>query len=141
MQIVWALIILGGVWDAADSFRLRNAEKDQCIGVFAGQSQAEKTKCRVGSKAQTWLWEGKRIKNNRTGKCIRVPQDDFQGMISCSFPGAGSEKQYNALSEFTRVGEHGLMISEGKCIKFPKDSDRALRVGECKEDKDDPYYE
>jgi hypothetical protein len=136
MWLIWGLIILGGVWDAAYSITLRNAEYDKCVGVYGNEVQVRK--CMAGSDSQTWLWEGKRLKNKKSGECLGVPRGDHTNMFPCSFPGAGPEKGYNEITEFTRSGEHGLKTSKGKCLKCLP---HAMTLGNCKDDKDDPYYE
>jgi hypothetical protein len=136
MWLIWGLIILGGVWDAAYSITLRNAEYNKCVGLNGKEVHLKK--CRAGSDGQTWLWEGKRLKNKKSGECMGVPREDHTNMVPCSFPGVGPEKLYNEFTEFTRVGEHGLKTSTGKCLKFLP---HAMTLGNCTDDKDDPYYE
>jgi hypothetical protein len=149
MWIFWALIIFGGVWDAADSITLRHAQSDQCVSA-RGQLHSYKvyvTKCRTGSDGQTWLWEGKRLKNKLAGRCIVVySDDDYDNQLDeCSIELKGAPKKFYAdhdeRTEYTRFGQHGLKNSKGKCLKFPKTSDEQMRLGNCTDDKFDPYYE
>jgi hypothetical protein len=148
MWMIWALIVFGGVWDAADSFTLRRAERDECIGV-RGDNKLSLSKCVAGSDKQTWLWDGKRLKNKLKGKCLVVFDDTEypNKILECSLPELkGTTKKhhddFNEDTEFTRTGKHGLKNSKGKCLKFPQNrSDVSFSLGNCTEDKDDPYYE
>jgi hypothetical protein len=144
MWVVWALIVFGGVWDAADSVMLRNAKENICIGVppYDKSKLEYHGKCVAGSDAQTWLWEGKMLKNKLTGKCLQVMGDYSYDMYMCTLPKTfrpDKKELYTDEMEFTRFGEHGLKNPKEKCLKF--DSGGLRFVGNCKEDKEDPYYE
>jgi hypothetical protein len=143
MWNVWGLIIVGGVWDSATSIRLRNAEDDRCVGVVG--ETLRMSSCRAGNAGQSWLWEGKRLKNKLSGQCIGVPADELrygrviQPMWMCG--DSGYSKGYDEATEFARFGEHGLKTSKGKCLKLPRGEKDAMKLANCKEDKEDPYYE
>jgi hypothetical protein len=152
MWMVWALIIFGGVWDAADSFTLRHAERDLCVGVLANLPEdfLSVRKCVAGTTIQMWLWEGKRLKNKSSGKCIVVHENATSPneQVGCLLPDWKSvtKKQHddhNELTEYTRTGEHGLKNSKGKCLKFPRKGENGynFQLGNCTGDKYDPYYE
>jgi hypothetical protein len=147
MWVVWALIIFGVVWDAADSAMLRYAKDNICISVVERQPSQNKVelygRCQEGSDGQTWLWEGKKLKTKLTGQCIWVDADSGYAHPSvCTLPSHYNEKWKQSNKErleFTRFGEHGLKNSKGKCLKF---NSGGLRfVANCTEDKEDPYYE
>jgi hypothetical protein len=149
--MIWTLIILGAVWDwdAAHSITLQNEKR--CIVV----KRAERNYYLVvsecvggGSDGETWLWEGKRLKNKLSGSCIGVAADKDYGLYDCSLaevPGApkSHSRIHKEYTEFTRFGQHGLKNSKGKCIKFPRGvgADGMRLVANCTEDKLDPYYE
>jgi hypothetical protein len=138
MWIVWGLVIFGGVWDAATSITLRNAEADRCVTVL-GRNTVAKLKCTAGDDSQTWLWEEKRLQNKKTGQCLGVPKGRDHTLLTCPAP-----KGYNSGTEFIRWGEHGLKTSQGKCLKIASSGSRlAMNLVNCTgvEDKDDPYYE
>jgi hypothetical protein len=145
MWVVGALIIFGGVWEAAYSAQLRNVKANICISVVrhTGETQLElNRRCREGSDGQIWLWEGKKLKNKLTGECIWVDADRGHGHSPCSLPEHFQEKMkqsHNERLEFTRFGEHGLKNSKEKCFKFSRSGLRAL--SNCTEDNEDPYYE
>jgi hypothetical protein len=153
MWMIWALIIFGVVWDAADSFTLRHAERDQCVGVArrAPDDFLSVSKCVAENRQQTWLWEGKRLKNKSSGKCIVVrdnPDKRPNWEVQCLVPELeGITKKHhddhNERTEYTRTGEHGLKNSKGKCLKFPKLGKYGynFQLGNCTEDEYDPYYE
>jgi hypothetical protein len=140
MWIVWRLIIFGGVWDAATSIRLRNAEADRCLTVLGQRSQqmVKISDCRAGDDSQTRLWQEKRLQNKMSERCLGVPKGRDHILEYCQAP-----KGYNSGTEFIRWGEHGLKTSKGKCLKinsgpsFTMDLVNSTGV----EDKDDPYYE
>jgi hypothetical protein len=137
MWIVWGLIIFGGVWDAATSIRLRNAESDRCL-TDLGNQMVKIVNCRAGSDSQTWLWQEKRLQNKMSGRCLGVPKGGDHILQYCQAP-----KGYNAGTEFIRWGEHGLKTSKGKCLKINSGSMFKMDLVNCTgvEDKDDPYYE
>jgi hypothetical protein len=147
MWMIWALVIFGGVWDAAYSAQLRNVMANICISV---EEHTDETKlelfrrCREGSAGQIWLWEGKKLKNKLTGKCIKVDANDRFGHSTCSptFPAHYKEKMIQSFIErleFTRFGEHGLKNCKEKCLKYSGSGMRVL--SNCTEDNEDPYYE
>jgi hypothetical protein len=139
MWVVWVLIIFGGVWDAADSATLRSAKDNICIGAqHTDQVKLYVRQCVAGSDAQTWLWEGKMLKNKLTGKCLRVKGDDSYDSYMCALQGKQQKELNLERMEFTRFGEHGLKNSKEKCLKL---LGGPYLVGNCTEDKFDPYYE
>jgi hypothetical protein len=145
MWMIWALIIFGGVWDAAYSAKLRNVNANICISL---EQHTDETKlelyrrCKEGSDGQIWLWEGKKLKNKLTGECFYLDADGGYGRFPCSLPAHYKEKRkqsHNERLELTRFGEHGLKNSKEKCLKFSRSGIRAL--SNCTEDNEDPYYE
>jgi hypothetical protein len=149
--MIWTLIILGAVWDwdAAHSITLQNEKR--CIVVKPAERDyyLVVSECVAGgSDGQTWLWEGKRLKNKLSGTCIGVAVDKDYGLYDCSLaevPGAPKKhyRVHKEYTEFTRFGQHGLKNSKGKCIKFPQGirADGMRLIANCTEDKLDPYYE
>jgi hypothetical protein len=140
MWVVWALIILGGVLDAADSVMLRNAKDNLCISVEhidKGQLTHYR-RCEEGSARQTWQWEGKRLKNKLAGECLRVMGDYSYDLFMCDLLAKKKESNIESM-EFTRFGAHGLKNSKEKCLKFSRGGLRL--ASNCTEDKEDPYYE
>jgi hypothetical protein len=145
MWVYGALMIFGGVWDAAYSAQLRNVKAKICISV---EEHTDETKlqlyrrCKEGSDGQIWLWEGKKLQNKLTGECIYVDAEGGYGHSPCSLPAHVKEKikqSHNERLEFTRFGEQGLKNSKEKCFKFSRSGIRA--IGNCTEDNEDPYYE
>jgi hypothetical protein len=163
MWVIWALIICGGVcWDPADCFRLQNnAEGTFCATV--GWSDEKHTfrmaKCKAGqggddaADAQTWLWEGKKLKNKLSGRCLGTLSIANDNRLErCKYVDNGYESSKQAgienhrnRTEFTRFGKHGLKASNGKCLKISRNGlpgFPGMRFSDdCEEDKDDPYYE
>jgi hypothetical protein len=148
MGIIWALIIFGGVWDAADCIKLQRQDGELCVTVDKYDNRTVTArKCSAGDDdTQTWLWEGNKLKNKWAGKCFGLETLPFKYFLyPCSFvrsrnksiPLAEDRKQYNDNTEFTRFGKHGLKGSHGKCLKVPG----ILTFDKCEEDKNDPYYE
>jgi hypothetical protein len=160
MNLLWGLlIILGGVcWEPAHCFRLQSQIQtgkgvhDLCL-IWGERSPIYgpplfMTDCQekgsLGSDMQTWLWEGKAMKNKKSGKCLGVETLQHGFLLNCSYIGwqtefSLSKERYMAMIEFSRVGEHGLKSSlDGKCLKI---HERAISFQTCKEGKDDPFYE
>jgi hypothetical protein len=49
MRIIWALIIYGGVWEAADCIRLQRKEGEFCVSVNKNDNRTLNTrKCSAG---------------------------------------------------------------------------------------------
>jgi hypothetical protein len=155
---LWGLLIILGVvcWEPAHCFRLqsqiqsRKGVQDLCL-IWTDRSPLFMTDC-VGKGSsgdddgdmQTWLWEGKAIKNKLSGQCLAVDTLKHGFLLNCSYVGwqtdfSLSKERYMAMIEFSRVGVHGLKSSlDGKCLKI---HERGISFQTCKEDKDDPFYE
>jgi hypothetical protein len=154
MWVIWALMICGGVfWDAADCIRLQNSEGTFCAEAARTTAYYTIAKCKaVGDDAQTWLWDGKRLKNKLTGRCFGIWAVTNKALETCKYVSTGYESSKQAgiedhrnRTELTRFGKHGLKASNGECVKMfglplpgriPQ-----MRFSDCEEDKNDPYYE
>jgi hypothetical protein len=136
MWIIWALIIFGGVWDAADCIILKYTSTDPkttaCLQVY-DNDRVTLVPCNEGYDAQIWLWKGKMLQNRQTVQCLYIDSASNKTLMHCR----DNRKEVIAKMEFTRFGKHGLKNpATNKCLKMPM-----MRFAKCEEDMNDPYYE